>query len=358
MKKILGVIAMLVAMLPFAVRAEVTPVSYEKYNVGDIVNFYRNQEEKNRGIEASGTETIVIQDAGASSKYVKVLMVSASYGNDGSGTTYKPGRLFQNDSDTKIIGSTYWRDFKTNKMRDYDTNAMGAIDDTDSAYSLNYISVNELKALTTVDASGNISDKQLPMPDGTKVSLFDMFTRVAYDEDEGIRPVGKNGFFTSTIEGDQVYVVAFTMTGNKVTGAKLEKVSTTQSPKPYAVVVTGFFDKTFDCHYAPACYVCGTEYKWVNKGTQDDTCTLVPNVTTVEDCVPQSCYLCNNEYVWAKDGKQDPTCTKVDTISKEADCRKNPKTGVESHILEFAIVAALCAIALLVVKRKDLFRTI
>ena len=106
------------------------------------------------------------------------------------------------------------------------------------------------------------------------------------------------------------------------------------------------------------CYVCGTEYKWVTKGTQDDTCTLVPNATTVEDCVPQSCYLCNNEYVWAKDGKQDPTCTKVDTISKEADCRKNPKTGVESHILEFAIVAALCAIALLVVKRKDLFRTI
>ena len=353
MKKILGVIAMLVAMLPFAgVQAVANPVSYAKYNIGDVVNFYRNQNEKNDGSEAAGTETIVIQDAGADSKYVKVLMISNSYSSQTNGYLFNTG-------ETKIPGSFYWNAMITqNFYNDYDDNAMGAVTDTESAFAINYISVPELKALTTVDNSGNISNKDLKMPDGSTVKLFDMFTKVAYSELGGLSLGGRNGFYTSTIEGNEVYVVAFTLTNNKVTAAKLEKVSTTNSAKPYAVVGTGYFDKTFDCHYVPACYICRTEYKWATKGSQDESCTLVPNVTSVEDCVPQSCYLCNNDYVWAKDGTQDPTCTKVETISKEADCKPNPKTGVESHILEFAIVAALCAIALLVVKRKDLFRTI
>ena len=368
MKKILSIIAMLVAMIPFiGVKAVATPTSYEVYKTGDIVNFYRNQNEKDSGNEAAGTETIILSDAGKDSKYVKAFMISAPTGESGSGTgTYYPGGLYQDESDTKIIGSRYWTKMVEPLALQYDTNALAAITDKTSEYAINYISVDEIKALTTVDASNNIQDKELSLADGTKTTLFAMFTRVAYDEDGD--PVGSgaglNGFYTSTIEGNQVWVVRFTITGNKVTGAKLQKVGTTGNSTPYAVVPVAYFDKTFDCHYAaPACYVCGTEYKWIKQGTQDKTCKLVPNATSVEDCVPQACYICEEEggkskYIWTKEGTQGSKCKKQENITTAANCIPNPKTGIESHILEFAIVAALCAIALLVVKRKDLFRTI
>jgi hypothetical protein len=68
-----------------------------------------------------------------------------------------------------------------------------------------------------------------------------------------------------------------------------------------------------------------------------------------------ACFKCGDDYQWLVVGEQASTCSIVSGVTSKAKCVKNPPTGVEDYILEFAIAAGICGIVLFAVKRKSLF---
>ena len=83
MKKLMALLTAFTLVLPFAnVKAEevITDCSVNNscfvYKPGDEVNFYRSEAERQANNKESGQTTIILEDAGASSKYVKVLALS------------------------------------------------------------------------------------------------------------------------------------------------------------------------------------------------------------------------------------------------------------------------------------------
>jgi len=222
----------------------------------------------------------------------------------------------------------------------------------------------------------NLTTKNLTDRNGQKYSLLDEFDRIYQKYAVGEQLDGlDNGILLADRIGDtsgntvpagfKYYAIKFTITDNKVTDAKIEAVewSSTANYKVGIIPVVSI-NKSADCHETPKpkymCYICGTEPKYVEEGTQGEGCTEVPGVNKAEDCVYNVCYKCKSE---TEEGK---FTYKIDRYGKteyseceivqDSDC--NTKTGKKSYILEFAIVAALCTISLLVVKRKELFRTI
>ena len=135
------------------------------------------------------------------------------------------------------------------------------------------------------------------------------------------------GVFTQTIDGDNVWVINVTKDNNEVTTAiTVEKVPYATATD-YTAVPVVYVDKTYDC----------TEKQIQNT---------------------YACYQCGEDYTWTKIGEQADTCKLVDSITVKSKCVKGPKTGVEEYILEFIAVAGVCGVALVIAKRKDLFRSI
>lgn len=353
MKRFMAFIAVLVLCLPlFGTKALTESTNYATYKKGQIVNFYRNHvSEEARASEDGAVETIVLEDKGTSDKFVRVLLLAQT-----GGSAYYDGVT------DKIVGSQAWVDytsalgefeFEQDAPYDY-IKSYGNADNEDDITWLTLDEAVDLFGATKVnDTKYNIDiTKSTGDANSDLKTLKDVFELVAKGT-----TYGKNGFFLGTTVGNNVWVVKFATTGEEVTGATIEQVAKTSNT--YGYLGVGYMNKTADCHEVSyACYVCDGTYGMMVEGSQGETCTIVPNVTKAEDCVAKYCYNCNDTYVWKTEGTQDATCTKVDTVTSEANCVKSPKTGLESHVLEFAIVAALCAIALLVVKRKDLFRTI
>ena len=366
MKKIMAVIATILALIPFVgVKAVTESTNYYEYKKGEVVNFYSNTNEEESKMPKTGNTTIILDDKGASDMYVKVLMIGLTYDKINSfKDDLDPAATFPKGSEALGRYASLLRTAK-------------GVDDTEYYYNfedaekgLSYITLDEMLALI---GEGNYQynaqakkytvngDVTLKARNGEDTSLFEAMTIVA--SSGGPTSNSYKGFYTSTLDGDKVWVVKFATTtvGDEyvVNGMTIEQVEATDNNE-YAIVGTGYANKTKDCHQVSyVCYVCGTDYKYAVEGSQDDSCKVVPNVTNPEDCVPKACYNCDGTYKWYKDGEQDDTiCTKVDNVTSEANCVVSPKTGIESHLLEFAIVAALCAIALLVVRRRDLFRTI
>ena len=365
MKRLIAIIAMILAVVPLlGVKAVEESTNYYTYKKGQIVNFYTNANEEENRAPNTGVKTIVLDDKGANDKYVKVLLLGAGQSRITS---------FWEDDDPAgtVVGSHTMLDYISSLRNSY------GIDDTENAYfynfqdsqrGLNYISLNEMLELIgegnytynsgakkyTVNGDTTITDRS-----GADASLFGAMTTIA-----NAGSSARNGFYTSTFDGTKIWVVKFVTTattGNSVsvTGMTIEQVVAEENDQ-YAVIGTAYANKTKDCHEVSyMCYVCDTEYKYIIEGTQEESCRAVPNVTNAEECVAKACYNCDGSYKWMREGTEDKAiCTKIDTITTEANCVKSPVTGIESHILEFAIVAALCAIALLVVRRRDLFRTI
>ena len=86
-----------------------------------------------------------------------------------------------------------------------------------------------------------------------------------------------------------------------------------------------YFNKSYDCH---------------NGGKKENA----------------RCYLCDGKYFWYKDGEQPTTCT--DAKRPKAQCVNNAKTGIETYAAELGIAAGICVIALVVIKRKEVFNRI
>ena len=370
MKKIFAIIATILAVIPFiGVNALTESTNYFTYKKGMIVNFYTNENEETSGIQygsaTDGITTMVLEDKGANDKYVKVWML----GN----IKTTQGYYLLTDASKDITKSEMFMEYLSGLRN------ISGIDDTDKQYFYNFqdtekglglISLQELLDLFGVeyDASKttyNITtDKDIVDRDNKATSLFEQLSELAI----AYGAVNTKGFYTSTLVGDKIWIAEYnTVTAGEeklVNGLTLKLVDVDSlevgESDRYSFIGTGYVNKTADCHKSSyMCYVCGTTYTYTIEGTQDESCTAVPNVTNPEDCVPKVCYNCDGSYKWLKEGEQDDTiCTKVDNVTSEANCVVSPKTGLESHILEFGIVAALCAIALLVVRRRDLFRTI
>jgi hypothetical protein len=365
MKKILAVIATILGVVPFlSASALYESTNYYTYSKGEVVNFYTNEEEENAKTQDTGLTTMILEDKGANDKYVKALLI---------GSPYSPAMLMDElDTQGTIRGSRSWEEYISlmrNTLGFDDTDKQYIYNMQDTAKGMNYPSLDEILDLFgegnyTYDATSKIytlTNKTIKDRSGADTTIFNALEIMIDGGGKAIK-----GFYTSTFDGTKIWVVKFNTMDIQggprnahLIGVTIEQVEANENTE-YAALATVYVNKTADCHQSSfMCYVCGTEYKYAEVCSQDASCKEVPGITNPADCVPQACYNCEGSYKWYKEGEQDATkCTKVDTITTPAKCVDSPDTGLESHILEFAIVAALCAIALLAVRKKDLFRTI
>ena len=372
MKRILFAIAMLVAFIPFVgVKAINETTNYYSYKKGQVVNFYPNSTaEANHNREA--LYTMIVEDKGATDKFIKVWMfdwVSSTIDSVTAGKAYS------------IKINKIKNDWFSTRTGTYETAAENAkesnyfIDFDNDTKGLGIISIQDLQTMfgneylvSNTDGSYTLNNKVVKDRNESDTSLYDLL-QLYYDLAKATSLTSfTNGFYVVDTAASKLYVAKYTVQNDEIKSIKIsEYVAATDGDVAYTVIPTAYANKTADCHETvnPMCYVCktesGTEYKWTTDGTG---CTAYPKAKTVDECKPKKCYKCVNEkgkfvFKWVLPGdKSVEKCEEVKEITSENDCSELVKTGVESHILEFAIVAALCVIALIVVKRKDLFKTI
>ena len=390
MKKFLCAIAMLVAFIPFiGVKAINETTNYYSYKKGQVVNFYPNSTyEANHNKEA--LETIIVEDKDTSDKFIKVWSMSGI--GHAAGSVYSPGQPMQDSINqyksafSQLNGSffetgaanakegNYFLDFTATVGTEKGMNVLTLSDletmfGTELAPVLSTTTTNDPNAalVNNVDAY-TLGNAKLEDRNGTEVKLYDeleLVRAVAAGTDEVM-----DGFYVLDDKNSTTRMMiarVHTNSAGNITSIEITPATASDSNKTYMFLPTLYANKTADCHDAPSpmCYVCttdaGTEYKWTTDGTG---CTAYPDAKTVDECKKKSCYKCVNKngkfyFVWARpNDKKVENCEEQTEITSENDCSELVKTGVESHILEFAIVAALCVIALIVVKRKDLFKTI
>lgn len=313
MKKIIAIISMMMLVIPFTIVNAVNDPncnengSCYEYSRGDEVNFYTYEG------DTVGTRTIILEDLGKTDKYVKVWATGYSYDHslpyceaiDGDCTawTSMPG-YSGGGTALGLLGSI-------------NANAGGF------SYAKSISEEGNLTLITLddlIDLFGATKDGDIYTIDVTQWG-----TLMASFETE------KEGLYTQTVEkdGDDYYIWVLKFPKNddrEVTSITIEK-ELTSSATTYAYVPVVYLDKTYDC---------------IDRENQE----------------VYSCYSCEEEYRWLPVGTQPESCTLVDDVTKESACVKSPKTGVEDYILEFVIIAAICGVALYVVKKKDLFRGI
>lgn len=350
MKKLMALLTAITLVLPFAnANAEeaITDCSVNSscfvYKPGDEVNFYRSEAERQANNKESGQTTIILEDAGASSKYVKVLALSPFLADE---------FYYDSKTDVEIAPLTHVKDKHISAISEMGEKPgeypwSSAKQASNGEIELTYITLDQLKNVfgATVTADGTytidatkwakefeiIADSALAYEDLAKElqassKAEDKATAKEY-LDKAARL--KRGFYTGEydLKSNKAWAVEYTLNtaGDKINAITVKQVDMKTNNYAYLPVVS--FDKTYDCHtrvnqVEMACYSCDNDYKWLAVGTQAATCTLVPEITAKGSCV------------------------------------KAVKTGVEDYILEFGCIAALCGIALVVAKKKDLFRSI
>src|SRR5574344_588893 len=362
MKKLMMALMGLLVVVPVGfVKAEES-ANYYSYTKGEVINFYSTNDEYANKTKNTGLVSIALEDKEAASGYVKIFGLGFNYGAkedycdnygvDKTATSYKYTIYYKefvgaltNDKASTYVESTFLKDTDSVELMSLADiiDIFGATDAGNGTYT-----IDVAKTLTTAQ--------------GNQVKIGDLFTQ------EFVGTVSGNGFYTATMyDATQVYAVVFTHAtpgdnSTDITGITVKPVAIQDSATDYAMVGTMYFDMTKDCYPTTVkknCYVCNNTYSWLTTGTQDSSCTLVTGVTDQDTCVaPKACYNCDGTYKWYNEGSQDSTCTKVDNVTSESSCVVSPKTGVSTHILEFAIMASVCAIILVVVRRKELFKSI
>lgn len=297
MKKIMAFLTIFMLVIPFAsVKAEGL---WYTYGPGDEVNFYQYE-----GDEV-GITTTILSDEGSESQYVKALVTgfhtatSQPYAEaiDGDYTIFKNTLAYRN-----LLNAinTAAKGFPYAKPIAEDGN-------------LALITLDELKTIFGATQVG-----ETYTIDATKWGK-------TFEIIQGSKP----GMYTQTVEGDDVWVVKFTYDNDvdkNITAITVEKVPV-DSATTYELVPVVYFDKTYDC---------------VEREVKEN----------------YACYSCDEEYTWTSIGSQADNCKLVETINAKADCVKNPKTGVKEYLVEFLAIGGVCIVAIAVVKRKDLFRSI
>lgn len=298
MKRLMAFLMILMLVMPFAgVNAENADSDWHVYGPGEEVNFYMYEGDD------VGVTTIILSDEGSTAQYAKVLVTGFS---TNSSDSYADTVLGESATPFEKTGA-----YKT-LLSAINDRAQGFPYALDLANNLHLITLDELKTVF-----GATLEEDVYKIDVEKYGK-------AFEAYHG----SKEGFFTETVEGDEVWVVKFTYDGeHNITDITVEKEPITSNA--YDLVPVVYFDKTYDC----------TERESGNEEDKD-----------------YACYSCDNDYTWTVVGEQADNCTLVETINAKADCVKNPETGLEDYIVEFLVIAGICVGALIIVKRKELFR--
>lgn len=296
MKKLMAILAALL-LVPTMAFAD----TWYTYTAGQEVNFYTHKDDE------TGKTSIILSDEGGESQYAKAWFVGIQ------GTAmyeYYDVNLHEEGTDSTVLENTDIYKELSSLVND---NVFGFADhakDISEKGNLGLITLEELKTVFEAKADGENYTIDVEKYGSVFEKIVTSKTQIA----------------TSTVEGDNVWVVEMTRDADlKVTALTVKKVPVTTTGLVMVPVV--YVDKTYDCTEREikntyACYQCGEEYSWAKIGEQADECKLVENVTTKSKCV------------------------------------KSPKTGIEEYILEFVAVAGVCGVALVIAKRKDLFRSI
>lgn len=321
MKKILTIIAAISMLFTFTnvqafeiVNCAVNNKCYV-YKAGDEVNFYKNAAEADSGDVNAGITSIVLSDKGSNDQYVRVL-ASIAFGTSDpyydSSIEPEPASLVKKDHISYIETQLNY-------------NLESARHDADGKLELEYIGLDELISVfgATEKADGTYSI------DTTKWGK-------TFEELFAVGSHMSKGFYTGTYDKakNTVWTVVYTWNtaeltdpNRKITDITVKKVPMTSNEYAYVPVVN--FDKTYEC---------------INR--------------QVEEKEDMACYSCEDDYKWLTVGSQAATCTLVENIKTQSTCVKSVQTGVEDYILEFIGIASVCGVALVIAKKKDLFRSI
>ena len=291
MKKIMSILALVLLVIPFTSVNAITG-NYYVYSVGDEVNFYTSPNDK------TGQSTIIVSDEGENSQYVKALALSPYAGNV----------FYDSVNDATATKVTEYEYFKTHISMITET-AEGWPYVKDLSTTMDYISLEELKSVFgATSTDGGVTYKIDVAKWGTELNII---------------VTSKKGFYTSTVVGDNVWVVEFTydnptdLANRKITDITVKQVAKKDNTD-YAALPVAYFDKTYDC---------------VDRQKKQE----------------YACYQCGEEYTWTKIGSQGSTCTLVEDITSENSCVVSPKTGIADYAIELISLAAVCGLALVLV---------
>lgn len=285
------------------------------YKAGDVVNFYKNGEEADSGDVNAGITSVVLSDNGSNDQYVRVLAAMPFGTSDvyfDANAETEPTSLVKKDHISYI-----------EKSLNYTLDS--ARHDADSNLELEYIGLDEL---ISVFGATEKADKTYSI-DATKWGKV-------FEENFAVGSHMSKGFYTGTYDKTKgtVWTVVYTWSSaeltdpnRKITDITVKEVSMNNNEYAYVPVV--YFDKTYEC---------------INR--------------QVEEKEEMACYSCEDDYKWLAVGSQAETCKLVENVLSQSTCVKSVQTGVEDYILEFVGLASICGVALVIAKKKDLFRSI
>lgn len=322
MKKILTIIAAISMMLVTftnvkafeIVNCAVNNKCYV-YKAGDVVNFYKNKDEAESGDVNAGITSIVLADNGSNDQYVRVLAAMPF----GTSDVY-----FDKNAETEPT-SLVKKDHISYIEKGLNYNLESARHDAETNLELEYIGLDEL---ISVFGATEKADKTYSI-DATKWGTI-------FAENFGVGSHMSKGFYTGTYDKTKntVWTVVYTWSSTdltdpnrKITDITVKEVSMNNNEYAYVPVV--YFDKTYEC---------------INR--------------QVEDKKEMACYSCEDDYKWLSVGSQAETCKLVENVLSQSTCVKSVQTGVEDYILELVGLASICGVALVIAKKKDLFRNI
>lgn len=303
-----------------------------KYNLGELKNFVvgpTELAELQAGDLSVGQFGVIIEDIGAGSQFVKALTLSPFvsehkfYDPDMKENGEAPEPMFNLIQDAR--GELNAKAKDSWEYADRDNGVLkvsfATLDDLKAAFGAEMVSETKYK----------IEMDRIPKTMKEELEALIIVQNEAEKINDAYTNTLKNGFYTSTFdkEAGYVWVVKFQMSGNTISGMTIEQDDITTDQ--YAVLPAVYFDKDYDCKQNP---------------------------TNTEEKENYACYSCGETYTWLEVGKQDPTCELVGDVTQKVKCVKNAKTGVKEYIVEFIGITALCGIALVLAKKKDIFRSI
>lgn len=309
MKRVMAIVMMLILLVPFF-NVKAIEGNYYVYNKGNEVNFYTYEG------DTTGSTTIILGDPGADSKYVKTLVLGVTAP---SATPYAEAIDISN-GDITIFKNTPGYTTLLNEIND---KIKGAPYARNVADELSLITLDEL-----IDVFGATADGDKYVIDVDKWGPT--FSRIEVD----LEGVPKNGIYTQTVVDDakNVWVVKFPKNAaGDVTSITVEK-QPVDSPETWGLIPVLFLDKTYDC---------------VERENKEE----------------YACYVCksgDDKYIWTATTDERIGIDECDIVldKTKSTCVESPSTGVEEYFLEFAIVVVICGVALIVLKKKDLFKSI
>jgi hypothetical protein len=361
-KRLLAIAILTIISVPAVVNA------YSVHSIGDYVNFYVSEEEKNAGIpdsQAKGLTGFVLTNTdGSSEKYIKTALMGMTVPDMGSYINpdqagYDLPQLqsmfqqaFKSIATNKNTGEPYLGDFSQA---------------TDTSKGIDLLSKADIMTMFelegTCDAGCNLTIENHKgtwgMFGSTLAGLHDAYINTTGDDFKYIA--------LKETEGNTAWVIELSYTTNsygssEIAGAVLKKASFSDIGSKSFFIPVLYMNKEMECHeqeYKSMCYDCSGTYKWLMEGSSEaSACTAVPGKTSEAECKNEACYDCNGEYKWFAVGQQGAECELIKSIDVKSKCAKTPKTGVEDYVLEFLIIVSVAALVLFVVRKNDLFKTI